>query len=49
MQLKKMRPTRFAHFEGHTDICYTDDGRSVTPAAVDVALWPAVGGRDVIP
>lgn len=24
-----MRPTRYAHFEGHTDLCYTNDGRFV--------------------
>lgn len=21
------RPLRYAHTEGHTDLCYTDDGR----------------------
>ncbi|KAG7162954.1 WD repeat and HMG-box DNA-binding protein 1-like [Homarus americanus] len=35
MQIKKMRPTRFAHFEGHTDICYTDDGRYMITCGTD--------------
>lgn len=29
MDARKMRPTRYAHFEGHTDLCYTSDGRFV--------------------
>ncbi|XP_071522492.1 WD repeat and HMG-box DNA-binding protein 1 isoform X1 [Panulirus ornatus] len=35
MQLKKMRPTRFAHLEGHTDICYTNDGRYMITCGAD--------------
>ncbi|XP_045610408.1 WD repeat and HMG-box DNA-binding protein 1 [Procambarus clarkii] len=35
MQAKKMRPTRYAHYEGHTDICYTDDGRYMITCGAD--------------
>lgn len=30
-----MRPTRYAHFEGHTDICYTADGKHMITCGTD--------------
>ncbi|XP_068235136.1 WD repeat and HMG-box DNA-binding protein 1 [Palaemon carinicauda] len=35
MSSKKMRPTRYAHYEGHTDICYTDDGKYIITCGTD--------------
>ncbi|XP_069986368.1 WD repeat and HMG-box DNA-binding protein 1 [Penaeus vannamei] len=35
MESKKMRPTRYAHFEGHTDLCYTNDGRYIITCGTD--------------
>ncbi|KAK4305527.1 hypothetical protein Pmani_022588 [Petrolisthes manimaculis] len=35
MAPQKMRPMRYAHFEGHTDICYTDDGRYIVTCGSD--------------
>ncbi|CAL4087061.1 unnamed protein product, partial [Meganyctiphanes norvegica] len=32
---KKMRPTRYAHYEGHTDICYTADGKHMITCGTD--------------
>ncbi|XP_050732101.1 WD repeat and HMG-box DNA-binding protein 1-like [Eriocheir sinensis] len=34
-QSSRMRPTRYAHFEGHTDLCYSHDGRYIITCGSD--------------
>ncbi|KAK8379126.1 hypothetical protein O3P69_019158 [Scylla paramamosain] len=31
----RLRPTRYAHFEGHTDVCYSSDGRYIITCGTD--------------
>ncbi|KAK8731115.1 hypothetical protein OTU49_007806, partial [Cherax quadricarinatus] len=35
VEVRKMRPTRYAHYEGLTHVCYSDDGRYVITCGTD--------------
>ncbi|KAJ9590981.1 hypothetical protein L9F63_015987 [Diploptera punctata] len=47
----KKRPMRFAHSEGHTSVCYSDDGKYILTCGTDgdVRIWAGLEDDDPTP